>query len=45
VDTTYQICKIHGHHVSDCWWRYEEKDDSNDDTNRKDKDKGTNIAS
>jgi hypothetical protein len=45
VDTTCQICKIHGHPASDCWWRYEDKDDSNDDTDHKDKDKAANIAS
>jgi hypothetical protein len=31
--------------VSDCWWRYEDKDDSDDDTDCKDNDKAANIAS
>jgi hypothetical protein len=29
VDVTCQICKIHGHSASDCWWR--NLDDSDDD--------------
>jgi hypothetical protein len=47
VNTTCQICKIHGHPTSDCWWRYDDKDDSDDDTDRKGKvkDKTANIAS
>jgi hypothetical protein len=45
VDTTCHICKIHGHPASDCWWRYEDKDDSDDDSNHKDKHKGGHLAS
>jgi hypothetical protein len=22
VDVTCQICTIHGHRASDCWWRF-----------------------
>jgi hypothetical protein len=42
VDTTCQICNIHGHPAKDCWWRYGDDDDS--DRGRKG-DKGANFAS
>ncbi|KAK1621085.1 hypothetical protein QYE76_026602 [Lolium multiflorum] len=43
VDVTCQICTIHGHLASDCWWRFK-KDDSNDEDSGRGK-KGANIAS
>jgi hypothetical protein len=45
VDTTCQICKIHGHLASDSWWRYEDKASTDDESDRKDKDKVTHISS
>ena len=30
VDITCQICKIHGHLASDCWWRYQDGSDDDD---------------
>ena len=40
VDVTCQIYKIHGHPASDCWWRYQDDNKSDDDG-----DKGANMAS
>jgi hypothetical protein len=28
VNVTCQICKVHGHSASDCWWR--SRDDSDE---------------
>jgi hypothetical protein len=42
VDVTCQICAIHGHLASDCWWHF--KNDSDDDGGR-DNMKGVNVAS
>ena len=36
VDITCQICKIHGHPATDCWWRYQ-KDGSDSDGEQDDK--------
>ncbi|XP_071680405.1 uncharacterized protein [Lolium perenne] len=41
VDTECQICKIHGHPASDCWWRY--SDDKKDKGEKGDK--GAHLAS
>jgi hypothetical protein len=43
VDVTCQICTIHGHRASDCWWRFK-KDDSDDDDSGRGK-KGAHAAS
>jgi histone deacetylase 1/2 len=43
VDVTCQICTIHGHPASDCWWRFK-KDDSDDEDSGRGK-KGAHIAS
>lgn len=37
VDITCQICKIHAHPASECWWRYQDdSDDDGGDRDRKD---------
>uniref|UniRef100_A0ACD5TCP1 Uncharacterized protein n=1 Tax=Avena sativa TaxID=4498 RepID=A0ACD5TCP1_AVESA len=41
VDVTCQICKIHGHPASACWWRYQDRQDSDDDGGEK----GAHVAS
>ena len=45
VNVTCQICKIHGHLASDCWWRFKDDSmsDSDDDSNHNDK--RANVAS
>jgi histone deacetylase 1/2 len=45
VDTECQICKIHGHPASDCWWRYSDDKKNNRDRDRERDDKGANLAS
>jgi hypothetical protein len=35
VDTTCQICNIHGHYAKDCWWRHVDDDDSDRDRGHK----------
>jgi hypothetical protein len=45
VDITCQICKIHGHPASDCWWRYEDHSDyDDDDVKGDDKQKGALVS-
>jgi hypothetical protein len=41
---TCQICTIHGHPASECWWRYKDDDDSDIDGGDHDR-KGANAAS
>jgi hypothetical protein len=44
VDVTCQICTIHGHPASDCWWRFKNDSDDDDDGGRTNR-KGANVAS
>jgi hypothetical protein len=47
IDITCQICKIHGHSASDCWWRNEnhsDSDDDDDDVKKNDKEKGALVS-
>uniref|UniRef100_A0ACD5XD94 Uncharacterized protein n=1 Tax=Avena sativa TaxID=4498 RepID=A0ACD5XD94_AVESA len=41
VDVTCQICNIHGHPANECWWRYQDRNDSEDDG----EEKGAHVAS
>jgi hypothetical protein len=43
IDISCQICKIHGHSASDCWWRNENHSD-NDDVKKNDKEKGALMS-
>jgi hypothetical protein len=44
VNTTCQICNIHGHSAKDCWWRHGDDDDSDHDRGHK-CDKSANLTS
>lgn len=45
VDTTCQICNIHGHPAKECWWRYGDDRRDNGDRGHKDAHKDANFAS
>jgi hypothetical protein len=44
VDVTCQICTIHGHPTSVCWWRFK-NDDSDDEDDAGRGKKGAHVAS
>jgi hypothetical protein len=45
VDITCQICKIHGHPASECWWSYEDHSGcDDDDVKGDDKEKGALVS-
>jgi hypothetical protein len=44
VNTTCQICNIHGHSAKDCWWRHGDDDDSDRDRGHKG-DKSAHLTS
>nr|XP_051196548.1 pre-mRNA-splicing factor cwc25-like [Lolium perenne] len=37
VDTTCQICTKYGHPTKDCWWRYSDRGDDDEDNSRTEK--------